>query len=136
VEEDKIPIYSYECDSCKVNFERHQQFKDSPLKRCPECKRHKLRRLLNIPHINIIKEITTLGQHVDRKTRKMGKYELDKIEREDKLSRRIEQEEARPWWRKGPMNKQLTTLNNDQKRNYVLDNKLPISKKRKKKNEK
>lgn len=32
-----MPIYEYECDSCRIRFERFQYFKDEPLKECPEC---------------------------------------------------------------------------------------------------
>ncbi len=32
-----MPTYEYECESCSIRFERLQQFKDEPLKECPEC---------------------------------------------------------------------------------------------------
>lgn len=32
-----MPIYEYECESCRIRFERFQHFKDEPLKECPEC---------------------------------------------------------------------------------------------------
>ena len=32
-----MPIYEYECDSCRIRFERLQHFKDEPVKECPEC---------------------------------------------------------------------------------------------------
>lgn len=32
-----MPIYEYECDSCRIRFERLQHFKDDPIKECPEC---------------------------------------------------------------------------------------------------
>jgi putative FmdB family regulatory protein len=32
-----MPIYEYECDSCRIRFERLQHFKDEPIKDCPEC---------------------------------------------------------------------------------------------------
>jgi putative FmdB family regulatory protein len=32
-----MPIYEYECDSCRIRFERLQHFKDEPIKECPEC---------------------------------------------------------------------------------------------------
>ena len=37
-----MPIYSYRCESCGVRFERHQSFTDAPLKRCPECNKNSL----------------------------------------------------------------------------------------------
>lgn len=41
-----MPIYTYRCESCGVQFERHQSFNDEPLKRCPECSKNSLRKVL------------------------------------------------------------------------------------------
>ena len=41
-----MPIYIYRCESCGVQFERHQSFTDEPLKRCPECSKNTLRKVL------------------------------------------------------------------------------------------
>jgi putative FmdB family regulatory protein len=32
-----MPIYEYECTSCKTRFERSQRFSDPPVTECPEC---------------------------------------------------------------------------------------------------
>jgi putative FmdB family regulatory protein len=32
-----MPIYTYRCENCGVQFERQQKFSDPPLTRCPEC---------------------------------------------------------------------------------------------------
>lgn len=32
-----MPLYSYRCDNCGVQFDRQQKFTDPPLKKCPEC---------------------------------------------------------------------------------------------------
>ena len=41
-----MPVYTYRCDSCGVEFERHQSFHDEPLKTCPECRKKSLRRVI------------------------------------------------------------------------------------------
>ncbi len=41
-----MPIYTYRCDSCGVQFERHQSFTDEPLKTCPECRKKSLRKVI------------------------------------------------------------------------------------------
>ena len=41
-----MPVYAYRCESCGVQFERHQFFKDAPLKRCPECNKNSLRKVI------------------------------------------------------------------------------------------
>lgn len=40
-----MPTYDYECDACGHAFELFQQMKDAVKKKCPECKKLKLRRL-------------------------------------------------------------------------------------------
>jgi len=41
-----MPVYTYRCDSCGVEFERHQSFTDAPLKTCPECRKKSLRKVI------------------------------------------------------------------------------------------
>lgn len=41
-----MPVYAYRCESCGVQFERHQSFSDPELKRCPECNRNTLRKVI------------------------------------------------------------------------------------------
>ena len=40
-----MPVYTYRCDHCGVQFERHQNFSDPPLIRCPECSKKSLRKI-------------------------------------------------------------------------------------------
>ncbi len=40
-----MPIYTYRCENCGVQFERRQKFSDEPLKRCPECNKNALRKV-------------------------------------------------------------------------------------------
>ena len=40
-----MPIYTYQCESCGVRFERQQSFSDAPLTRCPECQKKTLRKV-------------------------------------------------------------------------------------------
>ena len=32
-----MPVYTYRCESCGVQFDKTQKFTDQPLIRCPEC---------------------------------------------------------------------------------------------------
>lgn len=41
-----MPVYAYRCESCGVQFERHQSFNDPTLKRCPECNTNSLRKVI------------------------------------------------------------------------------------------
>ncbi len=41
-----MPVYTYRCESCGVQFERHQSFHDEPLKICPECRKKSLKKVI------------------------------------------------------------------------------------------
>ena len=41
-----MPIYTYRCGSCGVQFERHQSFHDAALTTCPECRKKSLRKVI------------------------------------------------------------------------------------------
>ena len=41
-----MPTYTYHCDNCGVRFDKFQKFSDKPLRRCPECGKNTVRRVL------------------------------------------------------------------------------------------
>lgn len=41
-----MPTYDYVCDACGHQFEAFQSMSEAKLRKCPECKRLKLRRLV------------------------------------------------------------------------------------------
>ena len=41
-----MPVYTYRCESCGVQFERQQSFNDTPLKTCPECRKKSLKKVM------------------------------------------------------------------------------------------
>ncbi|HEY7309990.1 MAG TPA: zinc ribbon domain-containing protein [Gemmataceae bacterium] len=40
-----MPTYEYQCDACNHNFDEFQSMSEAPLKKCPKCKKSKLRRV-------------------------------------------------------------------------------------------
>jgi putative FmdB family regulatory protein len=40
-----MPNYTYHCENCDHEFDRQQNFSDNPLKKCPTCGKHRLRRV-------------------------------------------------------------------------------------------
>ena len=40
-----MPIYTYLCDNCGVQFEKQQKFSDQTLTRCPECGKKALKKV-------------------------------------------------------------------------------------------
>jgi len=43
-----MPTYEYECEACGHKFERFQSIKADPIKKCPECGKNKVKRLIGI----------------------------------------------------------------------------------------
>jgi putative FmdB family regulatory protein len=41
-----MPVYTYRCESCGVQFERQQSFTDATLKTCPECRKKTLKKVI------------------------------------------------------------------------------------------
>jgi putative FmdB family regulatory protein len=44
-----MPIYEYQCEKCHHHLEALQKMSDKPLRECPECGKHTLKRLLSAP---------------------------------------------------------------------------------------
>ncbi len=42
-----MPVYTYRCESCGVQFERQQSFSEAPLKICPECRKKSLKKVIS-----------------------------------------------------------------------------------------
>ena len=40
-----MPTYDYACDACRHEFEQFESINAEPQKKCPKCKKNKLRRL-------------------------------------------------------------------------------------------
>ena len=48
-----MPIYEYRCAACGHTLEALQKLADSPLKKCPECKKQSLKRLMSAPSFRL-----------------------------------------------------------------------------------
>ncbi|HLW23311.1 MAG TPA: FmdB family zinc ribbon protein [Steroidobacteraceae bacterium] len=65
-----MPFYEYQCESCGHHLEAMQKVSDAPLKKCPECGKSQLKRLMSAPVFRL---------------KGSGWYETDfKSEKEDK----------------------------------------------------
>jgi putative FmdB family regulatory protein len=40
-----MPVYTYRCTNCGVQFDQQQSFSDQPLTRCPECGKKTLKKV-------------------------------------------------------------------------------------------
>ncbi len=77
-----MPTYEYECNACKHRLEEFQSFSEEPLKKCPECGKKKLRRLLGTGSAIIFKG--------------SGFYETDYRSDSYKTAAKAEQESSKP----------------------------------------
>ena len=41
-----MPTYAYKCDYCEHEFELFQSITAKPIRKCPQCSKHKVRRLI------------------------------------------------------------------------------------------
>lgn len=40
-----MPVYTYRCDKCGIQFDKRQSFSDNPLTVCPECEQETLHKV-------------------------------------------------------------------------------------------
>jgi putative FmdB family regulatory protein len=75
-----MPIYEYQCEACQHHLEALQKISDAPLRKCPECGKSRLRRLISPPVFRL---------------KGSGWYETDfKSDKENKRNLAVEKEEA------------------------------------------
>ena len=48
-----MPIYEYQCQACEVVVEELQKISEAPLKKCPECGKTKLVKLVSAPSFRL-----------------------------------------------------------------------------------
>jgi putative FmdB family regulatory protein len=89
-----MPTYDYECDACGHEFELFQGINDPLKKKCPECKKSKLRRLFGTGAAIVFKgegfyqtdyrsESYKKGAEADRKSQESSKKETKKESKSD-----------------------------------------------------
>lgn len=127
-------VYNYECGDCGHSLEISQGIKEKPLKKCPECKKMKLERvILSAPLVFVSQDPKTIRQLADRNTKKMGRYELEEKTRKAKIEKyhKREADQAKlegrtfeePYHEK--VDKKLANLTPEQKTEYILTGKKP-----------
>src|SRR5204863_5117593 len=77
-----MPTYEYQCDACDHNFDEFQSINDAPLKKCPKCKKQKLRRVFGAGAAVIFKG--------------SGFYQTDYRSESYKAAAKAEQDSAKP----------------------------------------
>lgn len=117
-----MPTYEYQCSNCEHGFYAAQSIKDEPLKRCPECKKHKLVRQFGTPEFFVMgAEAKTVGELAKRNTGKMSadqyvdRLEGDKVRYEKLTGKKKKKKPPKPWWRDTDKPLDLKKIRNVQK---------------------
>lgn len=118
-----MPAYDYRCNECSHEFETQQSIKDKPLKKCPECKKNKLERLISAPTVFVRQDAKTLGQQADRNTKKMGRYEKQAVEKANS-DKRIKVKKENPWWKSEHSVDKIANLGPEAKQRYIMEGKI------------
>jgi putative FmdB family regulatory protein len=113
-----MPIYEYQCEECDHNFEIEQKLKAKPKKKCPNCKKHALERLIFSPVISMKGRINTVGQLAEANTKKLGRYAYDRLNKEKILSGELEKEK-KIQDRKDKF-KKLNKMSEEAKKKYMM----------------
>ncbi len=77
-----MPTYEYHCDGCEHHFDEFQSIKDKPLRKCPKCRKQKLRRVF--------------GTGVAILFKGSGFYQTDYRSESYKAAAKAEQDAAKP----------------------------------------
>lgn len=78
-----MPTYDYECDACGHVFELFQGFNDKVKKKCPECGKLKLRRLIGAGGAVLFKGSGFYTTDYRSESYKQGKSAADKSSSQD-----------------------------------------------------
>jgi len=115
-----MPRYDYRCENCNYELnDIYQSFQDKPLKKCKNCKKMTLHRVVFSPHVYVRGEPTTMGQLAERNSKKMGKTQVEEMSKKDKESKQSALKEA-----KNEMRSKINKMNNSQKRSYIENGRL------------
>jgi len=118
-----MPTYDYECSECEHLVEDVvQRFSEKPLKRCPECGKHKLERVISGGLLACVKDVKTIGQ-LEEKNNKKYKSRIA----EAQAKRSEETPEAPKTWidKHGgdATPKEINNMTPQQKTRYIMEGK-------------
>lgn len=124
-----MPDYQYICGLCNHSLVQYEPMNKKRRVKCPNCKKHKLYVDCSGVTGSVIGEPTNLGHLAERNTAKFGKYQLeDKKEALASSKLKKKKKAPKPIWRDtDKIDKRLFNLDETQKKDYILDGKLPPS---------
>ena len=114
-----MPTYIYECKACEHSFEEFQKMTDEPLKKCPECGKKKLFKVLTGGlHVHV-KDINTIGSLMDHN----NKVHKNHIEESAHAQREANPEPPKPWYHKhgDATAKEINKMTQKQQIRYIME---------------
>ena len=85
-----MPIYEYQCQKCHHHLEALQKISDKPLRECPECGKHTLKRLMSAPMFRLAGSGWYETDFKSDKERKRNLAGKDEVRRRPQLQTRRE----------------------------------------------
>lgn len=110
-----MPTYEYRCSGCGHGFEIVQSMKDKTKRKCPQCGKNRLERVLGTPLVFTKGEPQTIKHLAERNTERMGKYELgDKIGEVEEANKKAVGNKS-----VGASKKEIRKMTPEQKKRYI-----------------
>lgn len=111
-----MPTYDFECEPCAFYTEIKQGFNDPSTHACPLCGKETLVKVfINPPAIMVRGEPTTIAQLADSNTRKLGKYEIQDKNAQNKIHQKSAITEKRQ------LNRKINSMTQQEKVKWIRD---------------
>ncbi len=113
-----MPLYDYECSNCEHLVEDvFQKVTDKPLKKCPECGKHKLFKLISGGLHSSVVGNNTIGSQADKNARN-NKTQIAEAE-----AKQSEENPAapKPWYHGEATTKEINQMSPTAKKRYIME---------------
>jgi putative FmdB family regulatory protein len=121
-------LYDYECDACKHTFETYQSIHDDALLRCPECDKHKLRRIITGGIYGSVRkgnDEITVGHLADRNRSTFSADKKEMLTEKRDLNKGKLSEPAPTMGDPKVTPKQIQAMTKAQKQHYIVTGETP-----------
>jgi len=118
-----MPTYVFKCEECEHKLEVEQSItKPTPnRRRCPNCKKSKLNRVLFAPHVynKPGDDSITLGLLSDRNADRLSEDQKRTIDEKNGVKRENKNTEKHFWETSDKKMKKIASMSNEQKKKYI-----------------
>lgn len=114
-----MPTYIYECSACEHSFEEFQKITDKELKKCPDCGKKKLFKVITGGLHGSVVGYNTIGSVGDRNY----KRDKNKLDEEAHKKREATPEAPKVWYDKygTATPKEINKMTPQQKTRYIME---------------